>query len=302
MTSPAYRGSTYSASIVETVVGQLPATPNFTYLGATDNTLDFDQDSSVDPRVHADGQARFVAYGNQKLAGDLTGPIVFGMWDHYKESALQGKITSKVLKIGTQNTTMSVERGYTNANQFHLMKGVQVDKMEVTAGLTGEAEIKFSCVYRSFTQSGTTNSASAITDTVTLQPMKSQGGYFKIGGATNAFVQSVQLTTDRGLAGVFGFGNPAPIDYASTSISVTGQVTVLFTDDTQLAKYRSGTTDTLEFQIADNSGNTYTYHMGSVYYTAAPTSMGSSAAVPITLSFTAVYNAADASALVITTS
>jgi hypothetical protein len=299
----AQRGSAYSASIPETVIGTTPATPTLTYLGATDNTMTFGQGSAEDDRVHVDGQSRYVAFLNQTLTGDISGPVVFGMWDHFFESALQTTEATKTFKFNTIVKTLTVERGYTNLspNQFHVFRGVQVDKMEITAGITGTPTVKFSCVARSFAEGTTTISTSAVTDTSSLVPAKTQGGSFKIGGALNSYVQSVTLATDRGLAAQYGFGNAAPLDYASTNVKVSGTVVVLFTDDVMLAKYRNGTADSLEFMITDGT-NTYTFHLGSVYYTAAPTSLGTNAAIPITLSFTAVYNASDASGLVITTS
>jgi len=297
----AQRGSAYSAFIVETTPGTTPASPVLAYLGASDNTLTFAQNTAEDDRVHADGQSRYVLYGNQTLTGDLTMPLVWTQPDHFIESALQNPFATKVCKIGTTVKTLTVERGYTTINQFHVFKGVQVDKMEVQAGITGTPTIKFSCVARSFVQGTTTISTSAVTDTSTTSAMKTQAGYFKIGGANNAYVQSVTLTTDRGLAAQYGFGAAAPLDYAATSIKVSGSVTVLLTDDSMLQKFRNGTTDTLEFQLTDGT-NTYTFHLGNVYYTAAPTSLGSNAAIPVTLNFIASYSSADASALVVTTS
>lgn len=134
-----------SAWIAEATAGTIPSTPAFT---TSDVAISMTATPSIieSKTMHAGGARSGVAVGGIAVAGSMSGSMIYGNYDTFLETLLQGAWSTNVLKDGKSVKTVSVENtlpaGAGGTNTMMRFRGVQATSGNIT--LASNADVQFS--------------------------------------------------------------------------------------------------------------------------------------------------------------
>ena len=166
-----------SAFVAESTVGTTPSSPSFT-------TSDVPINMTAAPNViehrslAAKGEAVETAIAGIDVTGSMSGTLVYGAYDTFLESLLQGAYSTNVLKSAKATKTVTVENGI-NAGVGGTLTMMRYTGVEATGGsltLASNAEIGFSFDLTGMGSLDTTTSAigsSSYTDQTERAPLTS---------------------------------------------------------------------------------------------------------------------------------
>lgn len=149
-----------SAFVAESTAGTTPSTPSFT-------TSDVPMNMTAAPNIvehrslAAKGEAVETAIAGIDVTGNMSGTLVYGAYDTFFESLLQGAYSTNVLKIAKTTKTVTVENAI-GAGAGGTLTMMRYQGVEATGGsltLNSNAEIGFSFDLTGMGSSDTTTSA-----------------------------------------------------------------------------------------------------------------------------------------------
>ena len=167
---------------------------------------------------------------------------------------------------------------------------------DFTLTFNADGQLEYTAKATAFPSQTTTTPTPSFT-TVTATPVWT--GTVSIGGSSVAYTQNGTLTLTRKIDPIFGISNTqAPYQVFVGALNVTGKLTFVMEDDTQLTNFLSNTQPALVFTFAQGSGATATsisftvtkgaYTTGAIERTADH--------VQVTVDITAIANTTDAGA------
>ena len=232
-------------------------------------------------------------------------------YDDLIESALAGTWTADVLKVGTVDSSYSIEKEFEDITAASTYTGISFTGMRV-------GQMSLSLAYGAiatgtFTFAGNgsdtptaslvgTGSVTAATSTPILNA-SSDVNSVKINGATTDIcITSMVLDINNNLRPITCIGSVAPTNQSKGSAGVTGTVE-LYLDSNSFVMYKNVLTQTeisLEYTITDGT-NSYKFFLPKVKLSGdAPMSSGKDQDVMLSFSYTALYDATEDTSLVIT--
>ena len=149
-----------SAFVAETTAGTTPSTPSFTNSDVPINMTAVP--NIVEHRsLAAKGEAVETAIAGIDVTGNMSGPMIYGAYDDFFESLLQGTWSSNVLKSGKDTQSLTIENaiaaGAGGTNTMMRYQGVEATGGSIT--LTSNADATFAFDLIGMGSSDTTTSA-----------------------------------------------------------------------------------------------------------------------------------------------
>lgn len=292
----------YVAYIAEEAWGTTPDTPELTSIPFVDFSMNTTKVFADDNSTRADRIMRYAIAGNQQVAGDMTVNLSHANFDVLLASMLNNTWATNVLKAGVTRSSLTVEAGNTDINQFQQYTGVIVDKMTLAVPVTGVVTAKFSMIGKQQTNSTSTiDTTPGITAAGEYEPFVHNAGTFKEGGSTVGYLTSIDMTIDNGNTANFSLGSNYARDLSVSFTKITGTVNAWFEDVVMYNKFLNNTASSIDFTLTDGT-NTLEIKLPAVTYTGATRTITGNGPIVLAMPFSALYDTGTSSNIVITRS
>ena len=181
--------------------------------------------------------------------------------------------------------TLSDYNGF-NTRQFPYFVFSQVQFTLSAGGL-----LTASCQGTSFASATTTKPTQSFSAKTAIQGYK---GAITVGGTATTLVENATLTIARQVNPITAVNNTtSPTNIWAGSVAVTGQMTLIYNDDTFLTPMLNGTNQAIDITYT-NGADSLALHCTNGLFTKAPVTRGGNGWMEITIDFTAVANTTDA--------
>ena len=269
----------------ETTWGTAPAATKV--FRTTACTLNLERDTLESKELRSDRQIADVRLGTYNVSGDLDCEVIVGGCDDMLAAALFGAWSTNVLKAGIIETAVTIEKGYTNISQFHVFTGCMVDKWTLSCKPNEMVTSKFSFKGRTMTQA--TSAIATPSAATTNSPCDAFTGALKEGGSTIAYITSVDLTLDNGIAAVPVVGSKFPYRLAPGRSKLTGNMSAVFVDAALLTKFINETASSLEI-VLTSGAKSFTVLIPKVIYTGAKSDINTEQVLQLEMPFYGVLD------------
>ena len=118
--------------VKEATPGTTPASPAMTELNHNSCSLTLTRDTFTSNALRHDRQIPFHRTGVDKIAGDIAFEFGAKEYDPFLEAALAGNWTENVLKAGVAVHAFTLERAFTNINQYATYIGCFVNQFSLS--------------------------------------------------------------------------------------------------------------------------------------------------------------------------
>ncbi len=204
--------------------------------------------------------------------------------------------TTGVLKAGTTQKSMFVERRFADISQFLLYNGCVANtlSLNIAAGqiVTGSVGLVGSKL---------TTSASEVADPAaagTTDPFSGFEGVLLEGGTQIAIVTAATLNLANGVEANFVVGTDETPQLSNGRSNLTGSITAFFEDLALLNKFLNETESALKITLTDPAFNVLDIHIPRLKYNGGDVPVSGEGSLQINMPFQALYNAADVSNIV----
>lgn len=285
---------------VEATLGVSPTTAgSYKPLRCTGQSLELNKSTFQSQESRTDRNIADFRHGGKKVGGDIDFELMPTDLDDLITAALCNSFTSKVCKNGVLQKTFSIEVGHMDINQFRLYKGCLIDKLTINAKPGAMVTGKISVAGLDMVLSGASiDSAPAAAGTAS--PFDTFSGSVKEDGSAIATITSLDINIDNGAKHLEALNSAAAIDISLGRFNVTGSISAYLQDASLYNKFLNETLSSIEVQFG--SAIFHKYKLSSVKYGAGKAPTQNEGPVIIQLPFQAIYNAADACALMLTIS
>jgi hypothetical protein len=283
------------AFVAETVYGTSPTT-GYTFLPFGTHSLDLTKALVEGNDIRPDRMPRFLRHGTRNVSGSITAQLRKLDFDALFESLFMGAFATNVLKVGNAQKYFSIEDqavdGVAGATkQYRLFKGMAVSSVNISIAPDQPVNATFNFVGRDMTQSATSVQVAAAADDSDNLPFDSFSGSVTEGGSVIANVTAIDLTMSNDLSNAFVIGSNIAAEPEYGMMTVTGTITVRYSDAVLINKFLSETASTLSFEVDDQTNaNPYTFALPNIRYTGAAAPIAGTKGRLVTLPFTALYD------------
>lgn len=290
------------AYVVESTFGTTPSTPVFTPIRHTGTTIGLSKDSIESEELREDRQIANYRHGNKSVSGDINFELSYGSFDDILEAVLCGTWNTDVLKAGTTRRSYTVERHHQDIGKYLRSTGCNFNTMSLSVAPNSMVTGSFGVIGKGFSvASVAVTGATYNTESVTA-PFDSFSGSITEGGSSIAVVTSLELSIENGMEALYVIGSSDTLQPSIGKSMVNGSITAYFEDSTLIDKFINETSSSLSFTLTDAAGNDYLFELPNVKYNSGNPEVGGAGAVTVSLDFVALYDADDASQIVITRS
>lgn len=283
------------AFVAETVYGTSPTT-GYAFLPFGTHTLDMTKALVEGNDIRPDRMPRFLRHGTRNVTGSVNSQLRKGDFDSLFESLFMGAYATNVLKVGNVQKYFSIEDQAVDGpagatKQYRLFKGMSVSAMNLSIAPDQPVNARFDFVGRDMTQSATSVQTAAPTDDSDNAPFDSFSGSITEGGSVIANVTALDLTMSNDLSNAYVIGSNIAAEAEYGMMTVTGSITVRYSDAVLINKFINETSSTLAFEIDDlTNANPYTFSLPNIRYTGAAVPIAGTKGRLVTLPFTALYD------------
>ncbi len=282
----------------------------------TGDSLNLSKTTMTSEELTGDARVTFLRHGNESIGGDISFEFAYEDFDDFLAAALRGKWEDDVLKQGTNGGVgnppkldyFSFEKGFpdiTGSNHL-LFRDCVINTLSLSMGLD-------SVVTGSIGFVGGTNAgfkAQQLTSPSSPEynePFVTFGGEFKVGGTSVcATITGLDFTIDNGVTANHTLCSPSAKSMTGDKINITGTITALFNDVTEVERFFKEDTFAVMAKIemspdsGNTTGNSVQFDFPAVKYTGADIPTSGGGVISLSLPFQALYDTDSASALVIT--
>lgn len=287
--------------IAETTFGTTPALPAMAILPRTGGVPVLAKESFQSADIRSDRQVADMRHGFRSGSMSLATELRHTEYDALFESLMYNAWATNVLKIGTTEKSFTFESGFLDIGRYHLMVGSVVNGF--SASITPEGMV--AGTFEVMGKDVTFNASTAANTTVaagTTEPFDSLSGSINEGGSAIATVTGFDFSITNNITPAKPIAATSTDEMIEGQCVVTGSVTAYFEDDTLLAKFAGETSSSFDVTLSDPASNTLKFDFPNILYTGGEPDVGGSGPIMVTLPFTALYDATDASTVVITRS
>ena len=288
------------AYVVESTFGTTPTTPAFKSIRHTGTTIGLSKDSIESEELREDRQIANYRHGNKSVSGDINFELSYGSLDDLMEAVLCGTWNTDVLKAGTTRRSYTIERHHQDIGKYLRSTGCNFNTMSLSVAPNSMVTGSFGVIGKGFSvASVAVTGATYNTESVTA-PFDSFSGSITEGGSSIAVVTGLELNIENGMEALYVIGSSDTLQPSIGKSMVNGSITAYFEDSTLIDKFINETSSSLSFTLTDAAGNDYLFELPNVKYNSGNPEVGGAGAVTVSLDFVALYDAGDASQIVIT--
>ncbi len=264
--------------IPEAEFGQTPAVGASKDIRFTGESLDFTISTETSKEIRADRQIADLVQTGAETAGDIQFELSYGTYDEFLAAALGGEWVPDVsgdfdtLTNGVSVPFFSIEKGFTDINQFFLYRGQAVNTMSLDFSIGAILTGSFGFMGRDMVPGGVTGVPAAVAPADLTEVMNSASNFADLTVAGVAYpcgISKVSLATDAGLRAQKALGNLGACTINAGTFKPTGAFSVYFADGVIYSKYVSNTAFALSWGVEDAAGNKYTFSLPKVKVTKA---------------------------------
>jgi hypothetical protein len=290
------------AYVVESTFGTTPSTPAFKSIRHTGTTIGLSKDSIESEELREDRQIANYRHGNKSVSGDINFELSYGSLDDLMEAVLCGTWNTDVLKAGTTRRSYTIERHHQDIGKYLRSTGCNFNTMSLSVAPNSMVTGSMSVIGKGFSVASVAVTGATYTTETTTAPFDSFTGSITEGGSSIAVVTSLELNIENGMEALYVIGSSDTLQPSIGKSMVSGSITAYFEDSTLIDKFINETSSSLEFTLTDLAGNDYTFTLPNVKYNSGSPEVGGPGSVTVSLDFVALYDADDASQIVITRS
>ena len=289
------QGSRSSLSYVaETVFGTTPV-GNFLNLPFSTHSLNLTKDRVAGTDIQADRMARVDRHGNRQVGGDIVVDLRDATYDAFLESALLGTWSTNVLKVGTTPKFFSIEDYAADIDQARLFTGCTVSSMSVSLAPNQMVTTTFGIVGKTMTVSAVQKTQTVST---TVAPFDSYSGDVAIGNVASstavAIVTGIDFSIDNAFAPTFVIGDDSAPSLEYGQATVEGTISVYFEDISLINRFLNEVESELVVSVNDPTGlNAYSFSFPRIKINSADVGVDGPGSRIISMSFVALYSAAE---------
>lgn len=297
--------------VAESTYGTTPATPTFVTVRNTGSSLKTTKDTFNSEELRQDRQIVDHRHGVKRVEGGIDFELSHGgAFDTILEAVMGGTWTEAgavgvdgdTLKAGVTRRSFSLIREFTDVTDaggdvYALHSGCEFDQLSLTINPNGIVTGSVSVLGKDTVTSATTDGT--FSAPTTAQPFDSFSGSVSEGGASIAIVTGLELQIANGLAARYVVGSDTTLRPSQGRINITGNLSVFLESKALIDKFLYETESSLEFTLTDGT-DSYTFNLGSIVYGDADYPTNGDGPVTLSLPFQAIYNATDASNIIIT--
>ena len=296
------QGSRSSLSfITESTFGTTPA-GNFTNLPFSTHSLNLTKDRVAGTDIQADRMARVDRHGNRQVGGDIVVDLRDGDFDAFLESAMLNTWTTNVLKVGTTPKFFSIEDYAADIDQARVFTGMSVSTMGISLAPNQMVTTTFGMVGKDMTMSATEKTQDAASGAAPFDAYSGDISIGNVGGAAAvAIVTALDFTLNNSYAPTFVIGDDSAPSLEYGRAEVEGTLTAYFEDAALINRFLNETETEIEVSVDDPTGaNSYTFQFPRVKINSADVGVDGPTSRMISMSFVALYDAAEGTNLKIT--
>lgn len=293
-------GSRHQLSyIAEVTPGVTPSTPAFQRLRHKSCGLKLSKNTLQSEEIRADRQISDLRHGAFQVGGGIGGELSDGTYDDLLEAALGGSWAANVLEAGTTRRYFTMERHFSDINQYQRFTGCEVNTLGITVTPDQMAQINFELLGRSMGTASTAITGATYAAQTTSSPMDGFSGSIEEGGAGVGIVTEATINLENGLNPQNVVGSAAVAKNSIGRSNVTGSITVFFEDVNMINKFINETESSLQVQLSDGT-NTLTIFLPRIKYTDADVPTDGEGEALLTLPFQALVDSVEGTNIRIT--
>lgn len=264
--------------IREDTFGETPDTGNSTDLRFTGESLSFSTETETSQEIRADRQIADLIQVGAETSGDIQFELSFGSFDDFMAAALGGEWELdasgdfEILQNGTEVPFFSIEKGFTDIDQYLLYRGMAVNTMSLEATIGSILTGSFGFIGKDAVIDGVTQVPAAASGGVITDVMNAATNFADLIVAGTAYpcgISSVSLSTDAGLRTQNSVGNLGACNIVPGTFSPTGSISVYFADATLYDRYLKNQEWNLTWAVQDSLENRYEFNLPRVKATSA---------------------------------
>jgi hypothetical protein len=296
-------GAQHSIHFVpEVTYGTTPTAPAFKPFPHTGTNLAMTKDGLESEKLRGDRQVEDFRHGNQSISGDITSELEYGDLDDILQAVLCGTWAADVLKAGLTRRSFTIERKFADlaTPEFHRYTGCEFNTFAMSVSPNAIVTSTFGVIGKGLTLATSSVASSTYAAPAAVQPFDSFTGSITEGGSPIAVVTSIEFTLENGLEPLFAVGSKTTNRPSIGKSRLTGTMTTYFESKTLYEKFINETSSSIVLTLVDLAGNEYEFDMPNVKYNSGQPDVSGEGAVTVSMDFIALYDATDASQIVIT--
>ncbi|QOI69760.1 putative structural protein [Acinetobacter phage DMU1] len=290
-------GSRHSMhQVLETVYGEVPATPAFKRIRHNSTTLATAINTLTSEELRPDRNSMGIRHGTRQVGGEIVSELSFESLDDTLEALMCGTWTADALVNGVTRRSFSILRQFNDLTSASLPNFVYVgcEYNTMTLSITTEAIVMATFGIVGMNQlepSSTAPTGATFIEAPTTEPMDSFTGHVKEGLADIAVATELELQIENGIAPRYVIGSKKSIKQSIGRFKVSGTLTAYFEDATLVGKFLREETSSLEFVVTDGlAGNSYKFELPRIKYTGGQPDVGGEGPITLSMPFVAEYD------------
>ncbi len=260
------QGSTVAIEYIkETTIGTTPGpTPQTILVPYTSFGMEYERDMFVDPSRNADNQQRFMSAGAYRTSGSLGSVYQHGQQDDFLAGALMGTWATNVLKISNTKQGFTFGEWDSVMPNNRVFTGCEMNTLALDVPFNNVVTMEFGMVGRAMTTQATQLDSTPTAILTGKNPFTHVGGFVKLDAAT-AYTTSIKLNINNNIGQLNVLGQNSVYDSYLSQKSITGTITLVYSDNTFYTKFMNGTAAALEFQLSDGT-NSHTWKLPNIKF------------------------------------
>lgn len=219
--------------------------------------------------------------------------------DGFDAVALSGGDDGDELIQGLALFSYAIEKGFTDIEQYAVYKGCVVDSL--TLDISTDAIVTGSVTFVGASLDPLTDESVETVDPIVLkqvEPFSATEVDILLDGRNDCVVTSLNLTIENGITANYALCGSKAVSVAPDRVNITGTVTALFEDETELNRFVHE--ETFDINITFSAGgNSYEFYLPKVKYTGGEVPVSDGGVISLSLPFQALYDEIAESAIVI---
>ena len=241
-----------------------------------------------------------VRMGVQRATMPLPFELSWQSFDDFLAAALFGNWTTNVLKQGVEVHSFNIEEGFTDIDVYLTMLGAMVDTFSLS--LQPEGRIitgNFGLIGKKLIDPEASSADADPTPANSNPVFDSFTGYLRKNGASMGIATSLELSLANNLAPLYALFQNEAFAVKEGRANITGSVTLFFQSAAEIEEFLNETESSLEFQVTDLLGNSYTIEIPRAKWTGNGRNLAENQ-VTQQIPFQALYDETEETSLVIT--
>lgn len=275
----------------EDEVGVTPAPVTMTALRHTSSSLVLSKESIVSDERRPDRQIADMRMVGNKAGGDIGFELSYGEYDPFLEALFMGTWDGDVLKSGVTMRSFTIERAFTDINQYQVFTGCHINQMTLSIKPNAIVTGSFSVVGKGSTMLSAPLSA-APSPSQTNPPLDAVSGALKEGGALAGYVTGIDITFANGIDPKFIIGSPDAGAFTSGKSNVSGKCTVFFNGPDMMTKFLQEVPSDLEIILGDGVSKSYKLFIPRIRYSGSDNAVNDDDAIILDMPWQAILDPA----------